>query len=444
MIYGLSRRQEEAAEKAANEERKGIIWWKVGEGKTRIALAWMQLTGRTHPLIVCAPGAFRQWRDEIRLLELGEVIKPVFVSYGKLSWREGNGAPTGYLSNVLDKTNCIVIDELWMYKNVNSKRSRLVTQLTSRKQSIGLSGSLMTSGNLEDVYGQAKAMNLEKKLAPNLSSFREQFTIDTTNYGGFIQRWARKGAMEVIQKRLANNVDIYFPKERRQIRDIKVNVDPSTEQDKLRKELLRTYAYESKGFQLEVNSAASLLVKLQQVSDGFLKDTAGNYLYCKSAKLQRFQELCSELLDAGERILVWVGFRKTAEILSKALSCKTTVLSGDGKFDVLGWRDQKIKVTIATVGSGSSLNDFADVRYAIFYSTTFSSISMQQAKGRTVRKSSLHKCAYYYFLQTVKFPDAQIYQMIEDNRSREELLIKVGNRILAEWKNENPTTAPSR
>jgi hypothetical protein len=37
----------------------------------------------------------------------------------------------------------------------------------------------------------------------------------------------------------------------------------------------------------------------------------------------------------------------------------------------------------------------------------------------------------------MKFPDADIFQAIEDNVGREEAVIRITNRILTEWKNDN-------
>jgi hypothetical protein len=433
----MTKQQIGAAWKCANKDMKGIVYHKVGEGKTRIAIAWMfMISNKPRPLIVCSPGAIRQWLDEIDLLRLDGIIDPEFISSGMLSRMTSK---THYYVVDLKKVNCIVVDELWMFKNYKSNRNVEVKQLTSKLPSIGLSGSMMTAGNLEDLYGQAKAMNLDKKLANSMSSFREQFMITMNNWAGFTQHFARKGAVEAIQRRLIDNVDVYFPKDKREIRDIPVHVEATKEQLELRRQLVRTYSYEDskKGFNLDIKNAASLLVKLQQVSDGFLKDREGNYIYVRSSKQARLKELCSELLDAGERLLIWVGFRKTASLLANLLPVKTTILSGDGKFDSFGWKDNKVKITIATVGSGSSLNDFANIGYSIFYSTTFSHLNVQQARGRTNRKSSLHNCCYYYFLSTNKFPDKEIYEAIEDNKSKEEIVIRTANRILTEWREQH-------
>jgi hypothetical protein len=68
---------------------------------------------------------------------------------------------------------------------------------------------------------------------------------------------------------------------------------------------------------------------------------------------------------------------------------------------------------LATVGSGASLNDFANVQYSIVYSAPFSYRAVQQAMGRTNRKSSAHSICYYNFLQTDRSVDKLVYDTLK-------------------------------
>ena len=116
IMPNLTDEQVKAAWKCANKEQKGICWWKIGEGKTRIAIAWMfMISNQPRPLIICSPGAFRQWLDEIDLLRVSDLVKPKFVSVGKLSVRDT-------LMIDFKKYNCIVVDELWNFKNPKSNQ----------------------------------------------------------------------------------------------------------------------------------------------------------------------------------------------------------------------------------------------------------------------------------------------------------------------------------
>jgi hypothetical protein len=440
----LSPAQVEAVQHLTGTSR-AIAWWKIGEGKSRIALAWMlagiEKEGPLEPLIVCSPEAIRQWLDEIHLLSLESQIRPVFLSYGMLSRKNA----IRVLNRVLERSNpdCVVLDELWLYKNPRSSRSYAAQQLARDHLTLGLSGSMITARNIEDLYGQACAVGLGDTLATSLTNFRQQFCIEITNYAGFIERTPKKGAVETIQNRLKENIHIYFPRETKEIRDISVRVDPTLEQQKLRKVLVKEYYLElqqaedeKERFQLEIKNGATLLIKLQQISDGFLHDSAGHFLPVKSNKLQRLIHHTQELLNGGERVLVWFGFRQTIVEALKLSRFKTTLLYSGEKFDVQKWSTGKARVCYATVGSGASLNDFKDVRYSIIYSSSYSYRAYEQARGRTNRKSSEHSICYYYLYETVDFPDARVYRMLEESKTTQEFVIQTTRRVVDDWLKE--------
>lgn len=327
----------------------------------------------------------------------------------------------------------MVLDEGWLYKNHASRRSINVELITRRLPALLLSGSTMTARNIEDLYGQAKAVGLDEYLAANITDFRSRYTVAVKNYAGFIDRYPKRKAMEEIRERLANNISVYFPKEIREIKNITQRVDPSVEQLRVKQELVKNYYYEhleSEHFEVEVKSATALLIKLQQVSDGFLYDQQGGVLPVRSNKTIRLKELCAELLEAGERVLIWVAFRQTAKVLCEALQCESVILSGGQPFDWEAWRSGNAKICLATIGSGASLNDFADLRYAIFYSSTYNYLQVQQAKGRTNRKGHRHGL-YYYYLNTVGFPDENVWDMLGTSESAEQYAKRTLTRIVA-------------
>jgi hypothetical protein len=436
----LSTEQVEAVNHLATK-RQGIVWHKIGLGKTRVALAWILAKGLSRPLVVCSPLAFRQWMDEIELIGLILEVVPKFFSYGLLSTEKGFRR----VNDLLERYNCdcVILDELWLYKNPRSKRSIMAGKFAAVYPVLGLSGSMITARNIEDLFGQASAVGIGGMIANSLTNFREQFCIELTNYAGFIERVPKKGAVEIIQGRLKDNIHVCFPKETKEIRNIPVNVDPSAEQLKYRKELIKEYYLKVKDiedeqlrFELEVKNGAALLVKLQEVSDGFLRDNEGNYLSIKSNKLQKLLELISEFLDAGERVLVWVAFKQTIKQLLAASKFPAVVLSGDDQFDSGKWSRGEAKVCYATIGSGASLNDFANTRYAVIYSSSFSSRGFEQAKGRTNRKSSAHSICYYYEFQTLDFPDSKVLKMLKEAAEMQDYVIQTTREIVEEWLKE--------
>jgi hypothetical protein len=430
----LTEKQREAVEHLARGKR-GIAWWKVGEGKTRIALAWALEVCPTRPprvLVVCSPGAVRTWQDEIALT--GAQIDAQFLSYGMLSSGKNENRAIDF-----DSFNALIADELWLFKNHRSKRSRLITELSARVPTIGLSGSVVTARSIEDIFGQAKAVGLSQLIARNITDFRRQFCNQVFNRWGYIEWLPKRGAVEQIQTRLAKHVHVHFPLETREIKEIYYGASPSAEQLKIKRELVQDYFFahrnengEDDGFTVEVKSGAALLSKLQQVSDGSLLNSAGDSLRIESPKSQKLRELVSELLDAGERVLVWVAFRRSLELLHDLLGRKTALLSSGHQFDAGAWRSGAQRVCIATVGSGASLNDFAGVRASIFYSSPFSHLQNQQARGRTLRASSDSQGRLYYHLTTDGFPDKRVLQAIAQSRDVEQSIIEITREIVAQ------------
>src|SRR5271166_4067480 len=122
-----------------------IIWHKIGEGKSRIAIYWtyFMTQGDPRPLIICSPEAFRTWEDEIELLALGRPYKPFFFSYGMLAKsKKGVWELNRQMKSKGWEPNCAIIDELWLYKNPSSQRSMAVQAVASAWPTIGLSGSM--------------------------------------------------------------------------------------------------------------------------------------------------------------------------------------------------------------------------------------------------------------------------------------------------------------
>jgi hypothetical protein len=428
----LTEKQLEAVDMIVKRGR-GVIWWKVGEGKTRIALeAYVRMTGcQTKLLVVCSPQAYRQWRDEARLHPSHAcAICMDFMSYGILSTPAGQKWINYYLQD--RSIGMIALDELWLYKRVHTMRSKAISRLTLNRPTVGLSGSLITNRNIEDIYGQCNAVGLGRQIATSLTHFRTQFCVSYEDFG--LKFAAKKGALEAIQKRIAPFCNLYFPSDIRESRIYRISVDPTQEQvelfDTCQNDYYAKFAEDS---EMEIRNAGALIIKLQQISDGVVLDGAGQAVSVESSKYLRLLGILEELFDAGERAVVWFAFKASLGKVYTALGKKATCLSSDHAFDSEGWRAGKYRVTLATAGSGSSLNDFANTRYAIIYSAPFSYRAIQQAMGRTNRKSSEHPVAYYQFLQTVGGIDKLVYDTLRLTGDIESGVIKSSIEIVKEY-----------
>ena len=444
MTQWLTERQQEAVDKllentfAGKRLTPGIVWWKIGEGKTRIGLDIFVQGVLTHNplsklLVVCSPQAFRQWQDEIDMHPMAEHIKVEFLSWGKLSQNTGYSWVNRYGWDI--DIGMVVLDELWLYKNPHSRRSANANKLAKMKPTVGLSGSMITARNIEDIYGQAFAVGLGGVVAKSLTDFRSQFCVAYEEHG--IKFAPKRHALETIQQRLSPFVDVYFPKDIRESRFQRITVEPTAEQQealtRCQNDYFTTFA---EGQELEIRNGAVLITKLQQISDGIVLDSGRDLVSIPSSKHDRLLQILAEFADAGTRVLVWFAFKASLDQTYQALGEKAAVLSSDHKFDSGGWARGRYQCALATIGSGASLNDFATVQYSIIYSSPFSYQSVRQAMGRTNRVGSQHRVCHYIYLQTAGGIDDRVWDAVSLSGEVEKSAIRTSTNIVQEYMNE--------
>jgi hypothetical protein len=221
-------------------------------------------------------------------------------------------------------------------------------------------------------------------------------------------------------------------------------IEPSRAQEKALEELRTTYSLALKGEELDIKNAPSLIIKCQQISDGWINmanptplqpKPAPKIVNIKSAKLEKLVAMVDELLACEERVVVWCAFKESVERVLQALQGFKGVygMHGGRKFDQRGWKKDG-KVAVITEASGSSFNHLRDCAYAIYYSMDVRWLNLQQSKGRTDREDSPHQTCYYWFMQTSRTLDAFVYKCAHISGKREVELLQ--RAAVKSWLNE--------
>jgi hypothetical protein len=230
-------------------------------------------------------------------------------------------------------------------------------------------------------------------------------------------------------EKMASFTSVWMPKkgERERVESI-LKVRPTEEQLAYLKELKETMAIEGK---FELSNALSIVQKGQQISNGWLKGEDGGVEYFPSNKVDRCVALIQELLASDQKqVVVWCAYRQDIARLRTALDEEgggttdriATMQSGE-TFDAEGWTKGKYAICLATEASGSSVNHFAQVPNAIYFSQDFKWLNMQQSQGRTDRASSEHPICFYTFLHTEKTPDSRVYYTVKGAAASERSFI---------------------
>lgn len=437
----------------------GAIFWRVGTGKTRIALGWFATIAKEIEaempfprfLVVCRREAFFDWQNEkdklglkwrTREVETEDDLysirtkKPVLylISHGKLA------RMLLTLKECSSIIYAVVFDEGFLFKNPSTEHCKSANHLSAMiGRAAILSGSVMTARDLTDVFGQLYAINSHHRLARTLTEFRSRFMLRfaiNPNSGSKASRFvAQRGAAKRVTERILPVTSFYFPdnNQRRIVTDVKT-LPPTRDQLQAFRELKEFYELELRGSRIELKNAPSVITKCQQISDGWVK-MEEQTLPVSTRKMEYLLSKTSELVSSGEKIVIWCAFRHTVDLILQALQkrkIKAYGMSGDHKFDIAGWISNG-EVAVATVASGSSINHFKNCAYAIYYSHSFHWLHMQQSQGRTNRHDSLHQTCFYYFLQVEGSLDSMVYQTVKSSKGSEASLIEQATKEVNKW-----------
>lgn len=430
--------------------RGGIVWWKVGEGKTRIALFLFAALQNAYRwslpsicLVVCRRSAFTDWTDEIRRCFYQPSIyvddipvhplgrKPVFhlVSAGDMTKgrkRKGktkvNERFAGLQNNSLIRF--VILDELWMYANNQSARSKCARLLTRNRFSVGLSGTIMKARDTSEVYCQAMAVQRHRFLAPSLTKFRSMHQRCIQMNGcPFPRTYPRKGSYRKIMRDLREVADLHYPEGDRLITEQFHNIEPTAKQLQYFHELKEFYAIDE--LALEYDHAIVISIKAQQIADGWIQTESGLYRPIPSNKESKLWDEVESIIAAGSSVVIWCAFRHSVKILARNAPFASVQMLAGHPFDVVAWRRGDTRVCIATEASGSSVNHFTDTPYAIYYSANYKWLDMQQSRGRTDRgRASRHNECFYKYLQVAGSMDSHVYRTaLASGRDERKLIV---------------------
>lgn len=452
MEVELDAPQWRAVNKFVKEER-GIAWWAMGEGKTRIALSTFALLQfRGILIVVTRPAAFHDWRNEVLKVGFNWFVaeydgpQTSFSRRRPTMWLVSHGKLAKLLPHlqVNPLIEFVVYDELYLYSNPKTLKSKAAARLTQSVggRALGLSGTIMPAKDNTSIWGQTLACGVSGKLARNLTDFRSRYqTCSLLDFGKDKQarQFCNKAnSKELILSRLEPVCDLHFPIIGKRLIHEKINTVPITpEQKALIKKLKNEYYLELQehNMEIDISTALGLIIKVQNISNGWLSDSAGTCISIKSNKVEALRASLDELLSEGGKCIVWCAFKRDTEVLKAALPFAILQMSGGCKFDTDAWATGKYQVVLATEGSGASVNHFAQVAYAKYFSMSFKWLDFQQSKARTDRKNSAHPTCHYEYFHTAGTLDRHVFDGATSSGRIERDFIKTGR--LLQWLKDN-------
>jgi SNF2 family DNA or RNA helicase len=416
--------------KRALKQHYLAVLWEPRLGKSKLIIDWAcaeHLRGNVNRvLIVCPLSVIGVWEEEfathspapyrIHVLGLNDVRIPwsetklniCIVNYDR-AWRR---------KRVLQQwhPDMVVADESHRLKRPGARRSLYMRSWKKAKYRAILTGTVTTKSYL-DVFGQWAFLN-NKQFGNKVDDFRQRYLI----LGGFMKKQI-KGYRNFDELKGKIKQDSTIRREA----DV-FDMPPTIEQRipvLLGNEAMR--AYQKMEYELflelkrgEISDAKNIAVKLlrlQQITGGWIKSDEGNLHQISDDKLRSCQERLENLWNDDERVVVFARFLPEVRALSRfgiRSRVNTYSLSGATRREERDVRRRKFEAKagpslfvsqIQTGGLGISLAAAAEV---IFYSVTYSYDDYYQA-SRRIRGPKQTRTMRYQHLVVPNSVDIDIY-----------------------------------
>lgn len=172
------------------------------------------------------------------------------------------------------------------------------------------------------------------------------------------------------------------------------------------KHLVRDSFAELQNSEITVTNVLTKILRLSQLTGGFLGDDDGKKVHqISKAKLNALEDIIDDVTSSGKKLVIMARFIPEIEAIKKLLNDKKinfSVITGDVKnrADEISKFQNNVDVLvfvgqIATAGLGITLTASSTM---VFYSLDYSMSNFEQAKARIHRTGQKENCTYIYLI----------------------------------------------
>lgn len=300
----------------------------------------------------------------------------------------------------------IIADESHKIKTHNIAASKAMHRLGAKsKFRMILTGTVITNKEI-DVFSQYKFV--EPAIFGNsFYAFRNKY-FDMVGYGQHTPVLKESMKDELIEKihsiafRATKAECLDLPP----VTDIIRYTELETKAINIYQSLVKDSFAELSNGEITVTNVLTKLLRLSQLTGGFLGSDGGNtYQQVSKAKMEALEDIIDESAQSGEKLVVIARFIPEIKSIEKLLNKKRilySIVSGEikdreeqiHKFQT----DPKVSVFIgqvATAGLGITLTAASTM---VFYSLDYSMSNFEQAKARIHRAGQQKNCTYIYLI----------------------------------------------
>lgn len=461
VIVGLKKelwKHQRLAHAFAINKTAALFHMYMGTGKTLLTLSILANRGRRH-LVVCPKAVIPVWPKEVNkrvidgeswvvaTLDKGTSMDKARALEAAIERADGSAAPLLVVVNyetvwrdavremlrryVWDN---VIYDESHKIKNPNGKASKFAHGMRKKARHVLLlSGTPMPHSPL-DIFSQFKAA-APTIFGENFTAFRRRYAVIGPHGASHVVGFQR---LDELRERIlpitfqASKDCLDLPEQMTEV----VEVELSALAKKTYSQLATRFYAEVENDEITAANALVKLLRLQQITGGFVPNDAGAMVEIDTSKREALFDLIEGMGD--EPVVVFCRF--SADIDSVRIVCDQ--LSGDGRrvgFRELSGRENQLhdwqegggQVLGVNIRSGGAGIDLTRARYCIFYSVGFSLGDFEQAINRVHRPGQGRPVTYYH-LVAKKTVDEDVYAALEKRANVVEYVMKLKQATIKE------------
>ncbi|MBN2377032.1 MAG: DEAD/DEAH box helicase [Sedimentisphaerales bacterium] len=321
----------------------------------------------------------------------------------------------------------VVADEIHRIKSPSGVTSKFFANKIKAKKRIGLTGTPMPHSPL-DVFAQYRFLD-PAIFGRSFTMFRARYAVMGGFEGKQVLRFQNldelEGKFNSIALKVSKDEVLDLPPFVDEVRNI--TLEP--EARRVYRELEKEFIADVGGGVITVNNALSRLVRLQQVTSGYLPDPTDpdEDVNISNAKAKALLEVFEDL-PSDAPVVVFCRFRcdlSTTAIMAAKAGRKCFELSGTiNQLEEWQNRAEGGDVLAVQIQSGKEGVDFTRACYCVYYSVSWSLGTYDQSRARVHRQGQTRSVTYIHLVaeDTV---DAKVYKSFSQKKKIIESVLKM-------------------
>lgn len=325
----------------------------------------------------------------------------------------------------------IILDESQRIKSHQAKQSKEIHRLGAQaRYRLILTGTPITNGPLE-FFSQYKF--LDPRIFGTFYSFRNRYAV-MGGYGNH-QVIAYKNMDELTEKahsiafRVTKSEALDLPDFTDQT--LFCDLEPSAE--KIYKQVADESVAELEQSTISANNVLTRLLRLSQITGGYVGDEEGSIFNVSQAKMKVLEETIDDLISAGKKAVIFARFIPEMNAIQELLEKKKlgfVRISGGttnrGSLVDQFQKDPDCKVFLGQLKAVREGLTLTAADTAIFYSLDYSYADYSQARARIHRIGQKNHCTYIHLIARGTV-DEEVMQALADKKG-------VADMIVDNWK----------